>query len=80
MAQGVDLDAEAPAARITEARMRGYVLFLQKGRASVTVATYLGILSMAALAMFPERDWRWLQAAQRQLRFETGVAPVYLPK
>ena len=71
MAQGVDLDAEAPAARITEARMRGYVLFLQKGRASVTVATYLGILSMAALAMFPERDWRWLQAAQRQLKMRS---------
>ena len=51
--QGVDLGSEAPETRITKERMRDYVAFLQAGRASVTVASYLGVLSMAALAMFP---------------------------
>lgn len=70
-AQGVVLGAEAPAARITEARMRKYVAFLQQGRASVTVASYLGVLSMAALAMFPDQDRRWLQAVQQRLQTQS---------
>jgi integrase/recombinase XerD len=67
--QGVDLALEVPGARMTEERMRNYVTFLQVGRSSVTVASYLGVLSMVALAMFPKQDWRWLQAVQRQLAF-----------
>jgi hypothetical protein len=62
-AQGVDLEAEAPVARITRERLRGYVAFLREGRSSVTVASYLGVLCMVLVAMFPDEDWRWVQAA-----------------
>jgi integrase/recombinase XerD len=67
-AQGVDLEAEAPVARITRDRLRCYVTFLKEGRSSVTVASYLGVLCMVLVAMFPDEDWRWLQAAQRWLK------------
>jgi integrase/recombinase XerD len=66
--QGGDLDAEPPATRITRDRLRAYVAFLQDGRSSVTVASYFGILCMALVAMFPDQDWRWLQAAQGWLK------------
>ena len=66
LAQGVDLSADEPSARITPDRVRAYVVFLREGRSSVTVASYLGVLCMAVLAMFPNRDWRWLQAFQAQ--------------
>ena len=57
MAQGVDLETEAPAERLTIDRLRAYVAFLQDGRSSVTVASYTGVLCMAVLAMFPDRNW-----------------------
>ena len=65
---GVSLDSEVPAARITLGRMRDYIDFLTENRASVTCASYFGMLCMAVQAMFPDRDWRWLQAVQRRLR------------
>lgn len=66
--QGIDLEAEAPAARVTEDRMRAYVAFLQEGRSPVTVASYLGVLCMTLIAMFPDHDWGWLRALQAALR------------
>jgi integrase/recombinase XerD len=65
---GVVLDAEAPAARINPERMRAYVAFLANARATVTRASYFGVLCMAVRAMFPNDDWQWLQAVQRGLR------------
>lgn len=73
-AQGVDLPAEAPAERITPARLRAYVAFLQDGRSSVTVASYLGVLCMVAVAMFPDHSWRWLQAGQARLKRRASPA------
>ena len=67
-AQGVDLDAEAPASRFTLERIRAYVAFLQQGRASVTVASYVGVLCMVMRALLPDADWGWLRAVQRRLR------------
>ncbi len=68
MAQGVDLETEAPAERLTIDRLRAYVAFLQDGRSSVTVASYTGVLCMAVLAMFPDRNWTKLQIAQARLK------------
>lgn len=67
-AEGVELDAEAPASRLTLERIRAYVAFVQEGRASVTVASYAGILCMVMRALFPDADWGWLRAVQRRLR------------
>ena len=65
---GADLASEAPGERITRDRMRAYVSFLADGRSSVSVASCLGILCMVLVAMFPERDWSWLQVGQARLR------------
>jgi integrase/recombinase XerD len=67
-ATGVPFDAEAPADRITPERMEAYVGFLSKSRATVTRASYFGVLCMTVRAMFPNGDWRWLQSFQRVLR------------
>jgi len=67
-ATGIPLASEAPAARITPERMGAYIDFLAETRASVTRASYFGVLCMAVQAMFPDQDWRWLQAVQRRLR------------
>ena len=67
-AQGVELDAEAPASRLTLERIRAYIAFVQEGRASVTVASYAGVLCMVMRALFPDADWGWLRAVQRRLR------------
>ena len=67
-AQGVELDAEAPASRLSLERIRAYVAFAQEGRASVTVASYAGVLCMVVRALFPDTDWGWLRAVQRRLR------------
>lgn len=64
---GVILASEAPAARFTSDRLREYVAFLRQGRSSVTVASYLGVLCMVVVAMFPDEDWRWLQDIQKRL-------------
>lgn len=68
MSTGVVLDAEAPADRITPARIEAYIAFLAKGRATVTRASYFGVMCMTVRTMFPKGDWRWLQAIQRGLR------------
>jgi site-specific recombinase XerD len=67
-AQGVDLEAEAPAERFTVDRLRAYIAFLEAGRASVTVASYMGVLCMTVAALFPGRDWSQLQRAQVRLK------------
>jgi integrase len=68
IAQSVDLQGEAPAERMTPARVRAYVAFLRVGRCSVTVASYLGVLCMVVVALFPGHTWRWLQAGQGRLK------------
>ena len=68
LSTGVVLDHETPASRINPERMRAYVAFLEKTRATVTRASYFGVLCMAVRAMFPNDDWRWMQAIQRGLR------------
>ncbi len=67
-AQGVDLQAEAPAIRFSQDRLRAYMEYLHEGRSPVTAASYLGILCMVVVAVFPDRDWNWLRAVQRRLR------------
>ena len=64
MAQGVALEAVAPPDRITAASVDGYVRFLAKRCATVTVASYLGQLHMMVSAVWPDHDWRWLCAIQ----------------
>jgi hypothetical protein len=52
LTQGIDLQSEAPAARITPARIQAYVAFLQEERSSVTSTTeqnYITANSSAAL-------------------------------
>lgn len=66
--QGIDLAAEAPAARVTPERMRSYADFLIVRSAPVTVASTLAILCMALRAMFPLSDWSWLSKAQSRAR------------
>ena len=66
--QGVILEDEAPADRITSVRVRSYITFLQQGRSTMTVASYLGILCMVVLAIFPENDWHWLKAVQTSMQ------------
>lgn len=68
VASGVSLDSEAAAVRIMPEQMRAYIDFLAENRSSVTRASYFGILCMTVQAMFPDQDWRWLQAVQRRLR------------
>ncbi|HEX4182278.1 MAG TPA: hypothetical protein VHY34_03365 [Caulobacteraceae bacterium] len=68
VAQGLDLASKEPVARITPERMRAYISFLQGGRAPLTIASYLGVLCMALLALFPEHDWRWVQALQTRMK------------
>ena len=63
----VDLAAEAPAERFTDARVRSYLAFVAKGRSPVTVVSYLGCLIMVVTALFPERDWRRLRATHGRL-------------
>lgn len=72
--QGIDLDAEPPLTRITPERIRVYVTFLGEARASVTVASYAGVLCMVVRALFPAADWDWLRALQRRLK--RRAAPV----
>ena len=67
-ATGVDLDSEMPAARFTPERIRVYLDFLATTCASVTRASYLGVLCMAVRKMFPDHDWRWLQTIQHRSR------------
>lgn len=57
-----------PAERMTPATMRSYVEELRKSCASVTVASYVAILSMMIQAMAPDADWRWLRAMQAGLQ------------
>ncbi|MBR0662238.1 site-specific integrase [Neoroseomonas oryzicola] len=63
----VALSNEAPSDRFTEERTRAYVAFLQHGRSPVTVASYLGLLCMTVVALFPDRDWAWLRGTQARL-------------
>jgi integrase/recombinase XerD len=84
-AEGVALDAEAPAARITPERIKAYVGYLQQGRASVTVPSYLGVLYMAVRAMFPGSDWSSLLRLQARMKRlaspsrgkQTRIVPVH---
>lgn len=48
--------------------LRAYVEYLHEGRSPVTAASYLDILCMVVVAVFPDRDWNWLRAVQRRLR------------
>ena len=67
-AAGVDLETEAPMARITSDRIRDYASFLQQnGCAPVTVASYLGVLIMVVAALYPDGDWAWLRQVHGKL-------------
>lgn len=58
-----------PAERITEDTLKGYVSSLcSNGCASVTIASYIAVLSMAIQAMAPDHDWGWLRAVQARLQ------------
>ena len=64
----MDLAAEAPAERFTEARVSAYLEFVAEGRSPVTVVSYLGCLIMVVTTLFPERDWRRLRTAHSRLK------------
>ena len=57
-----------PAERMTSATMLSYVGELRKSCASVTVASYVAVLSMTIQAMVPDADWRWLRTMQAGLQ------------
>ncbi|MBN8888693.1 MAG: hypothetical protein J0H91_00150, partial [Rhodospirillales bacterium] len=62
------LDPEqGPAERATPATLRVYVTFLQQGRSSTTVASYVGVLGMVIQAMVPEQNWTWLWTMHAKL-------------
>jgi len=74
--QGVDLAGTPPVDRLTPERVAGYVRFLAKRCAPVTVSSYLGQLHMYARDVWPEHDWRWLcalQARQHRLAEPTRI-------
>jgi len=60
--------AATPTARMTPETIRAYVHYLQQNCASVTVASYIGVLSMMVQAMVPDQDWRWLRSMQARLQ------------
>jgi integrase/recombinase XerD len=60
---GVVLQAERGPDRLTPERVAGYVRFLRERRcAPYSVMGALGHLHAFALALWPDRDWRWLGA------------------
>ena len=66
LAEGVDLECEAPEARATPDRVRQYILTL----ADLAASTRAGAIRALAVLMMraaPERDWRWLNALRRPL-------------
>lgn len=58
--QGVALEGEPPADRVTPSRIGEYVRFLTGRCAPVTVSSYLGQLHMMMRDVWPEKDWQWL--------------------
>jgi len=60
--------ASEPADRFTPALIRTYVEYLGTHCSSVTVASYIAVLSMMIQAMVPDRDWDWLRAIHTNLQ------------
>ena len=65
---------ELPAERLNPIRVERYAQLLLTGCASVTAASYIGVMCMAVIAMFPEKEWDWLRTMQKGLR--RNAAPV----
>ncbi len=57
-----------PGDRITPEQVHAYARALMSGVAPKTVASYLRDLKVVALAMSPERDWRWLSDLSNRLK------------
>lgn len=57
---------ERPANRFTPPRVRAYVQTMRQKCAPVTVSSYLGVLCMVVIAVFPDEDWDWLRRIQAQ--------------
>ena len=74
-ARSVDLDREAPAARVTPDRVQDYILTLSDLAAS-TQAGAIRALAVLMMRAAPENDWRWIKALRRPLdtaeRVQTG--------
>jgi integrase/recombinase XerD len=68
-AAGVDLDVEPPVERVTPARVRAYLAWLN-GRAASTRAARLMALLLLMRRAAPARDWRWLQRVHSRLDAE----------
>ncbi|MDB5413675.1 MAG: hypothetical protein JWR10_2010 [Rubritepida sp.] len=68
MAQSWLTAGEDPAGRITTEHVRAYVAHLQLGLASVSVENNVAKLIMAAKALFPVTDWKWLRNARARLK------------
>ena len=62
----LDMDSD-PADRFTRDSVNAYVDHLRLTCSSVTVASYIAVLSMTIQAMVPERDWTWLRKIQANL-------------
>ena len=58
--QGVDLEAEAGAERLTSERLTLYMRHLRGRCASSSIASVLGHLHGFMLAVWPRHDWHWL--------------------
>lgn len=66
LAKAVDLEREAPAARVTPDRLRVYILTLRDLAAS-TQAGAIRALAVLMMRSAPESDWRWVKALRRPL-------------
>lgn len=65
-ARAVNLECEAPAARVMPDRVRDYILTLSDLAAS-TQAGAIRALAVLMMRAAPEYDWRWIRALRRPL-------------
>ena len=65
-ARAVNLECEAPAARVTPDRLRDYIVSLRDLAAS-TQASAIRALAVLMIRAAPENDWRWIKTLRRPL-------------
>ncbi|HEY2012389.1 MAG TPA: hypothetical protein VGH38_02760 [Bryobacteraceae bacterium] len=69
----LDMDSD-PADRFTRDSVNTHVDHLRASCSSVTVAGYIGVLSMMIQAMMPDRDWAWLRELHANLDRRTETS------
>ena len=66
--EGLLLDGETPAGRITPERVKAYIAQIQTHLATVSVGLTVGALNAAANAFAPQADWSWLSKRYSRLK------------